>query len=326
MRADRLISIVMLLQTRERMTADEISRELEVSPRTIYRDITSLNSAGIPIYTDRGPGGGIALLESYRTSLTGMSEDEAKALFMMSIPQALVELGFGQKLKSAFLKLSVALPPQQQMVQMHTQQRIYLDSTPWTQKDEPAPHIGIIHQAVWQDKLVRLVYQGSFDTKIEAEIEPLGLVAKMNTWYLVGKDRGYFRVIKIADILQVQTLTQSFNRDAEFDLATFWKEWCKASQERRSVYIVQIKVAPELRSKLHLYLGEAAKYTISDTEPGDGGGWSVVTIVYENFFRARESILNFGNAAEVLEPEALKLSVIDFAKHIIDFYLATRQF
>jgi len=320
MRADRLISIVMLLQTRERITADELSRELEVSPRTIYRDITALIVAGVPIYTDRGPGGGIALLESYRTSLNGISEDEAKALFMVSIPEALVELGFGQKLKSALLKLAVALPPKQQMVQMHTQQRIYLDSTPWTQKDEQTPHIGIIHQAVWQDNLVRLVYQGSFDTQIEVEIEPLGLVAKMNTWYLFGRDRGYLRVIKIADILQVQTLAQSFTRDEDFDLATFWKEWCKASQDRRSVYVVQIRAAPELYSKLHLYLGEAVKYTISNTEPEDSRGWHLVTILFENFFRARESILNFGNAAEVLEPEALKLSVIDFARQIVDFY------
>jgi len=320
MRADRLISIVMLLQTRERMTADELSKELEVSPRTIYRDITALSLAGIPVYTDRGPGGGIALLESYRTSLTGMSEDEARALFMLSIPQAVVDLGYGQKLKSALLKLAGAMPAGQQMVQMHTHQRIYLDTTSWTQKDEPPPHIGTIYQAVWQDKRVKLIYQGNFDTQIEVEIAPLGLVAKMNTWYLVGMDSGYMRVIRIADILLVDTLDQGFTRDEDFDLESFWKEWCKTSQERRSVYVVQIKAAPELCSKLHLYLGEVGKYTMSGTEAVDAKGWRVVTIRFENFFRARESILNFGNAAEVLEPEALKLSVIDFARQIVDFY------
>jgi len=320
MRADRLISIVMFLQTRERMTANELSRELEVSPRTIYRDITALNVAGIPIYTDRGPGGGIALLESYRTSLTGMSEDEVKALFMMSIPEALVELGFGQKLKSAFLKLTVALPPRQKMVQMRAQQRIYLDSTPWVPKNEPASHIGIIHQAVWQDKLIRLIYEGNFDTQIDVQIEPLGLVAKLNNWYLVGRDRGYFRVIKIADILQVQILAESFTRDDDFDLEIFWKDWCKTSQERRSVYEAQLKVAPELLTKLHYYLGQAVKFIISEKIPVDDSGWRVVMIQFDNFFRARENILNFGSAAEVLEPEALKLSVIDFAKQIVDFY------
>jgi predicted DNA-binding transcriptional regulator YafY len=320
MRADRLISIVILLQTHEKMTADELSRELEVSPRTIYRDIIALNVAGIPIYTDRGPRGGIALLESYRTTLTGMNEDEVRAMFMLSIPQALVELGVGQELKSALLKMAVALPPGQQRMLTYTQERIYLDSTSWTLQEEPAPHLGIIHQAVWQDKLIKMVYQGSFDTQIELEIEPLGLVAKMNTWYLIGKDKGHLRIIKVADILRVHILSQSFTRDEAFDLATFWMEWCKASQNRRSVYKVHARIAPELLTKLNLYLGEAVKYTISESIPVDGRGWSVVTILFENFFKARESILNFGRAAEVLEPEALKLSVFDFARQIVDFY------
>src|SRR4030066_685678 len=116
MRADRLISIVMLLQTHEKMTAAELSKELEVSQRTIYRDIIALNVAGVPVFTDRGPGGGIALVESYRTTLTGMSEDEAKALFMLSIPEALVELGVDQTLKTDFYKLAVALPEERRSV------------------------------------------------------------------------------------------------------------------------------------------------------------------------------------------------------------------
>jgi predicted DNA-binding transcriptional regulator YafY len=310
----------MLLQIREKMTADELSCELEVSPRTIYRDITALNVAGVPIYTDRGPGGGISLLESYRTTLTGMSEDEVRALFMLSIPQALVELGVGQKLKSALLKLAVALPQRQQIMQLYTQQRIYLDSNSWTKKEEPAPHLGIIHQAVWQDKLVSLAYQGSFDTQIEIKIEPLGLVSKVNTWYLVGIDRGYLRVIKIADILQVDLLDERFTRDDDFDLVAFWKEWCEDYQKRQSVYKVQVRIAPDLLNKLSLYLGEAVKYSLSETIPIDSRGWSMVTILFDNFFMARESILSFGSAAEVLEPEALRLSVIDFAQQIIDFY------
>jgi predicted DNA-binding transcriptional regulator YafY len=321
MRADRLISIVMLLQTRERMTAKELSQELEVSSRTIYRDITALNVAGIPIYTDRGPGGGIALLESYRTTLTGMEEDEARALFMLSIPQALVELGMSQKLKSALLKLAVALPPRQKMMQEQAQQRIYLDSTSWNEPTEPSAHLGVIHQAVWQDKLIRLVYHGRFDTQIEFEIQPIGLVAKMNTWYLVGKEKSYLRVFNIADILEVKTLNEGYKRDENFDLVTFWKGWCESYQNQRPVYKVRLRIAPTLITKLQLYLGETIKFTISDEEPEDGRGWSEVTILYENFFSARQSILNFGRAAEVLEPEALKISVIDFAQQIVDFYL-----
>src|SRR4030042_2885928 len=142
MRADRLISIVMLLQTHEKMTAEELSKELEVSQRTIYRDIIALNVAGVPVFTGRGPGGGIALVESYRTTLTGMSEDEAQALFMLSIPEELQELGVGQKWNSALLKLAVALPEERRSVMVETQQRIYLDTTEWTPEPEQVITLG----------------------------------------------------------------------------------------------------------------------------------------------------------------------------------------
>jgi predicted DNA-binding transcriptional regulator YafY len=320
MRADRLISIVMLLQTHERMTAEELSKELEVSPRTIYRDITSLNIAGVPVYTDRGPGGGIALVESYRTTLTGLNEDEARALFMLSIPEPLVALGVDQKLKAALLKLAVALPPAQRAEQTRTRQRIHLDSSPWSQSEEPVPQLGVIQQAVWQDHLLWLVFQGNFDAHIEVVIAPLGLVAKGNTWYLVGIVDGYMRVIKVRDILEARILDQRFERDEDFDIGAFWQGWCRDYQDRRPSYMVRIKVAPELKSRLPLYFGEAIKNQTTEAGSTDTRGWIILTLRFENFFMARERILSFGRAAEVLEPEALRLSVIDFARQIVDFY------
>lgn len=320
MRADRLISIVMLLQTHEKMTADELSKELEVSQRTIYRDITALNVAGIPVYTERGPGGGIALVDSYRTSLTGISEEEAKALFMLSIPEALIELGMGEKLKIALLKLAAALPHAQRSVMTETQQRVYLDSTAWIPTEEPAIHLRTIHEAIWQDKLLKLVYQGSFDTKIDVEIAPMGLVSKMNVWYLVGLTGGYLRVIKVRDVIEVRISEQEFPRDNRFNLISAWMEWCRDYQERRPVYMVKIKMASDLSNRIGLYLGESVRFEIIEAESCDELNWKFVIIYYENFYHARESILSLGRAVEVLEPEALKLSVIDFAKQIVNFY------
>jgi predicted DNA-binding transcriptional regulator YafY len=322
MRADRLISIVMMLQTHERMTAQDLAQELEVSQRTIYRDVTALNSAGIPIYTDRGPSGGISLLESYRTTLTGMSEEEAQALFMMNIPQALVELGIGQKLKSALLKLAAAMPPSQQSMQAHTQQRVYLDSTPWEVTTEPAPHLGVLHEAVWQDRRVCVVFRGSFEAEIELELEPYGLVAKMNTWYLVARADGYHRVLKVGDIIEVEAHNDHFERDESFDLAAYWKVWCSDSLSRQPEFKVRLRMAPGLINKLKFYLDETIKYTIIEDTTADQNGWEEVCITYDNFFQARQSILNFGRAAEVLEPTVLKISVIDFARQIHDFYQA----
>ena len=320
MRADRLISMVMLLQTHEKMTAEELASKLEVSPRTIYRDIIALTVSGIPIYTDRGPGGGISLLESYRTSLTGMNEDEIRALFMVNIPDVLADLGFEQKLKSAFLKLAAALPISQQKIEVRTQQRIYLDSTPWKEKEEFVPHINLIHQAVWQDKLIRLVYRGRFDAQIRIELAPLGLVSKLNTWYLIGQHDKHIRVIKVIDILEVEPLNQTYDRDEGFDLTAFWKSWCQAAQNRRQVLEVKIKATKNLTKFLSYYLGEGVKYKVSDYENNDDTDWKSITIWFDNMFQAREKILSMGRAAEVLEPEALKLSVLDFARQIVDYY------
>jgi len=321
MRADRLISIVMLLQTYERMTAKELAGELEVSQRTIYRDITALNIAGVPVYTERGPGGGIALVESYRTTLTGISEDEARALFMLSIPQALVELGVGQKLKIALLKLSAALTPGRRDVVTQTQQRIYLDPTEWSSTEQPSIHLGEIHQALWQDRMLRIVYEGSFNTHIQIVTAPHGLVSKLNLWYLMGVTEGYLRVVRVKDIFEVVILEEEFQRDENFNLVNAWMEWCREYEGRRPIFSVKVKVSPELIHQLSMYLGESGRYQIFETDSHVESDWTVATIYYENFFRARESILSMGKAVEVLEPEALKLSVIDFARQIVDYYL-----
>jgi predicted DNA-binding transcriptional regulator YafY len=320
MRADRLISIVMLLQTHAKMTAEDLAGELEVSQRTIYRDITALNVAGVPIYTDRGPGGGISLLESYRTTLTGMNEEEMRALFMLSIPQALLDLGVGQKLRSALLKLAGSLPTNQQAVQEHTRQRIYLDSTSWNEPVKPPAHLRVVHEAVWQDQRIKLVYRGSFEAQLECIMEALGLVAKMNTWYLVGKVDGYIRVLKTGEILEVSSLEGNYSRDADFDLQRFWEDWCKDTQKRRWVYTTRLNLSPRLFSQLGHYLNDPEKYELVREDPGNNNGWKEVIIQFENFFRARECVLNFGRAAEILEPEALRLSVIDYARQILDFY------
>ena len=185
MRADRLLSLVMLLQTHGNLTAQALGEELEVSERTIYRDVEALSFAGIPVYAERGPGGGIALLDSYRTSLTGLNRDEVRALFMLSIPAPLDELGVTADLKAALLKLSAALPAVGRDEQIMARQRIHLDSVAWSQPEQPVPHLQIIHQAVWQDFKLQLRYDLGYFGEIELLVDPLGLVAKTTVWYLV---------------------------------------------------------------------------------------------------------------------------------------------
>lgn len=148
MRADRLLSLLMLLQIRGRMTAQELAQELEVTERTIYRDVLALSTSGVPVYTERGPGGGIELLEDYRTNLTGLTAEEVRALFMLSIPEPLEKLGVGRDLRAALLKLTAALQGRLRSEEERSHQRIYLDSVPWHQADKPLPFLSIIQQAV----------------------------------------------------------------------------------------------------------------------------------------------------------------------------------
>jgi predicted DNA-binding transcriptional regulator YafY len=173
----------MLLQTRGRMTARDLATELEVTERTIYRDLTALSAAGVPVYAERGPGGGVALVEEYRTTLTGLTPDEARALFMMSVPAPLTQLGVGQEFKAALLKLSASLPDSRRAEQGRARQRILLDSAWWFQSGEDVPCLQTVQQALWADRPLRLqVRWDFFDTQFEQEAEPYGLVAKASVW------------------------------------------------------------------------------------------------------------------------------------------------
>lgn len=145
MRADRLLSLLMLLQIRGRMTARELAKELEVSERTIYRDIDALSIAGVPVYGEPGPEGGYALVDSYRTNLTGLTEGEVRALFMLSIPAPLADLGVSHELRAALPKLSAALPNARRRDEERVRQRFHLDSTWWRQGEERVPHLQTIH-------------------------------------------------------------------------------------------------------------------------------------------------------------------------------------
>ncbi len=319
MRADRLIALLMLLQTRGRMTAAALAAELEVTERTIYRDLTALSASGIPVYSERGPGGGIGLVEEYRTTLTGLTPDEARALFMTSVPAPLAQLGVGQELKTALLKLSAALPESRRSEESRTRQRIHLDSTWWFQSDEAVPCLEAIRQAAWQDRRLRLTVRlDFFNATIEQEVEPYGLVAKASIWYLVHGRSGGIRVTRVSHIVRAEMLAGSFSRPDGFDLPAFWGKWC-SEYEGRPAYQAVVRVAPDLLRTLPLSFGERIREAIAGTRP-DPDGWTRMTLPFESFFAARSHLLGFGRAVEVLAPEALRKSLIDFAEQIVGFY------
>jgi predicted DNA-binding transcriptional regulator YafY len=312
MRADRLLSLLMLLQTRGPLTARELARQLEVTERTVYRDVIALSTSGVPVFSERGPGGGISLLEDYRTNLTGLNPQEVRALFMLSIPSALDQLGVGPELRTALLKLSAALPASRRADQAGARQRIHLDPTGWFETEEQTPQLQTVQAAVWQDRMLEILYISQFGARLEMRVAPYGLVAKANTWNLVctrDTQQRNLRVLRVAQIKSAALCDEQFQRPEDFDLPGFWKNWCEEFETGRPHYRVRARVSPILAN----ILAENRRETLTSAPPQTQEGWQEVELSFENLEAARTRILGYGGAIEVLEPLALRLSVIDFA-------------
>lgn len=320
MRADRLLSLLMLIQSRGQMTAQELADELEVSERTIYRDITALSASGVPIYASRGPGGGVRLIDEYRTTLTGLTPDETRALFMMSIPAPLMQLGMGEKFKGALLKLSASLPERQRADESRTRQRILLDSSWWFQAEQQVPCLQTIQQALWQDRRLRIKVRWEFfNTEFEQDAEPYGLVAKANICYLVYGCGGTPKVRRVSEIVEAELTPEGFTRPPEFELEAFWREWCRR-YESQPPFCARVRVAPEALPMLAEYMGDRARGHLAQQHVPDADGWVTLDLPFESFITARTRLLGLGRAVEVLEPESLRTSLIDFAEQIVGFY------
>jgi len=322
MRADRLLSILMLLQARGRMTAQALATELEVSERTIYRDMDALSAAGVPVYAERGPGGGCSLLDSYRTTLTGLTQDEVRALFMLSIPAALADLGLDQELKAALFKLAAALPTSRRADEALVRQRIHLDSVGWAETREPAPHLHTLRQAVWQDRKLTITYRLPFRAEARWSVEPYGLVAKGTSWHLVCARKSTWRVYQVSRVLDARLSEETFERLPGFDLVAFWEGWCDEIEANRPFYPVIVRVAADFIPWLPYYFGEPIRKEIARAQSGspEGEGEIIVTLPFETLEDARARLLSFGRAVEVLEPSALRKSLADYASQIAELY------
>lgn len=322
MRADRLLSLLMLLQARGRMTARQLGKELEVSERTIYRDIDALSAAGVPVYGEPGADGGFALLDSYRTSLTGLSEGEVRALFMLSIPAPLAELGVSQDLRSALLKLAAALPDAQRGDEAKARQRFHLDATWWHQGQERVPHLQTIHEALWQDLKVRIVYRPFYATRMERLVAPYGLVAKAGVWYLVYAWNGRVDAYRVSNLLDVHPTEETFVHPGDFDLGAFWTAWCARRERWLSSYTATVRVAPGVLPALPRFFGRQVHGRVAQAGPPDREGWVTLDLSFESFHDALHILLGFGRAVEVLSPRPLRVTVLDFAQQIVELYTA----
>src|SRR5688500_501484 len=185
MRADRLLSLVLLLQGRRKLKVRDLAGRLEVSERTILRDVDALSTAGVPVYAQRGPGGGVALVGEWRTDVTGLTDAEVQALATVGAPRALADIGLAGSLQTSLVKLAASLPAVQRQAAEHARQRLHIDATSWFAGAEEVPHLGVLREAVWADRRVRLRYR-DFDGRVSnSVVDPYGLVIKGDRWYLV---------------------------------------------------------------------------------------------------------------------------------------------
>lgn len=302
------------------MSARELAKELEVSTRTIYRDIDALSLAGVPIYGEAGRQGGYTLLENYRTSLTGLTEAEVQALFMLDIPAPLADLGVNRALRSALLKLAAALPEERRGDESRVRQRFHLDASWWDRGGESAPHLQTLYQGVWQDRKVVLTYRPLANVVIEQVVDPYGLVAKAGIWYLVYARSGRYRVRRVSDLIATRLLDEGFERPEGFVVAEFWEEWRAERERQEELYPVVLRVSPELRPYLHMYFGERVESAIARVGEPDGDGWFELELAFETLDAARDRLLACGGGLEVLSPRALRLSLRDYAEQIAAVY------
>ncbi|MFE3450131.1 helix-turn-helix transcriptional regulator [Nonomuraea sp. NPDC059194] len=302
MRASRLLSLLLLLQTRGRMTATELAEELEVSIRTVYRDVEALSAAGVPVYADRGPAGGYRLLDGYRTRLNGLTAAEASSLFLAGLPGPAAELGLAEVAANAELKLLAALPPEPRSQAARMRERFHLDVPSWYRGADDVPHLSEVAEAVWDQRPLRMTYRRWGQQVVERVIHPYGLVLKGGSWYLVAAPPGCPpRTYRVSRVLTLETLDGGFERPGDFDLAEFWQRYAKEFREKMYKAEAVIRVAPGAESLLDYTMS----MTVELPEP-DQDGWRTVTVPIESIPHARWLLLRMGASVEVLAPAELR--------------------
>lgn len=315
MKSSRLLSILLLLQTRGRLTAAQLAAELEVSVRTVYRDIESLHAAGIPLYGEAGHSGGYELLAGYRTRLTGLNAPEAEALFLSGVPGPAAELGLGSALAAAQLKLRAALPPDLRAQADRIRRRFHLDAPGWYAPDDDVRHLPRIADAVWHSRVADVRYRRwKAPTDVDRRLEPYGLVLKAGRWYVVAGPGP--RTYRVDQILELTVREEEFTPPEDFDLAGYWRGYQADFHARLHRDEAVVRLAPTA----HLTGAAARALAETGVEEPDGRVRAVLPI--ESLDHAHRTFLAMGTDVEVLDPPELRERLASTARVLADRYAA----
>jgi predicted DNA-binding transcriptional regulator YafY len=309
MRADRLLSILLLLQARGRMSAGDLAERLEVSRRTVYRDLDALSGAGVPVVTERGPSGGVELLGGYRTDLTGLTEAEVEALLAFGGRGPAADLGLGPQLDQASRKLAVAAGP---TGGGRLAERVLIDGERWFVTAPAAPHLARVQDALWSDQRLRLRYRRSLDRVVERTVEPYGLVSKAGNWYLLAHVEGRPRVYRVSRIEDAELTGDTFERLPGFDLRAAWAAQVGRFRDGRSERVsVTVRVDPEVSDQFTRVFGDRIV-----GRPRAG----VAVVDFPACEAAISAVTAFGGAVEVLAPADVRHRLAELARHLSALY------
>ena len=314
MRASRLLSILILLQLRGRLTADALAREFEVSVRTIYRDIDALSAAGIPLYGDSGPNGGYQLLDGYRTRLTGLGLDEAEALFLIGLPQLAGSLGLGTAAARARDKVLAALPGTTGDEAARIAARFHLDTGDWYRSMRPVPYLPAVARAVLDRRAATMTYR-SWRARRDWRVEPWGVVLKAGHWYLVAFGHGKPRIFTVADIESFEAGDEAVTIPHAFDLAAWWGAETARFEERLRPGRARIRASRLGIERLRL-LGHFAGTAIAAAPPPGPDGWTEILLPVEVTSAAAPMLLGIGPELDILDPPELREAVRDLAAQV----------
>jgi predicted DNA-binding transcriptional regulator YafY len=322
MRASRLLSILLTLTVRGRVSAGQLADELEVSLRTIYRDVEALSAAGVPVYATRGRTGGIQLLDGYRTRLTGMTGDEADALFLSGIPGAAADLGLGSVLAATQLKLLAALPPELRDRAARIRDRFYLDAPGWLRETDSPPFLATVAEAAWTQRRIDVRYERANRAVADRVLDPLGLVLKAGTWYLVARagDAREPRTYRVSRVLAAAVRDEEFDRPAGFDLESFWADYQRGYAERVYSETALVRLSPAGRELLFLIGTIAARRARADMSEPEPDGWVRTHVPIESVRHGHHALMQLGEHVEVLEPAELRELIAESARALTARY------
>ncbi|MFC4076650.1 helix-turn-helix transcriptional regulator [Salinithrix halophila] len=318
MRADRLLRILLMLNSHQPVTANQLAERMEVSKRTIYRDIDDLNGAGIPIYAVRGQQGGFLLNRELRERLSFLNHAEIRDLFINRLPGPLIDLGAGKNFETALRKILEGLPVKHRHEADQLYKRVHLDPVHWFQEKESVPWLPAIESAMWENRCIQLTY--SFNRRVLQPqiVRPYGLVAKSNIWYMVGATASEMdiHVYRVSQVQYVKVTSERFVCPKAFDLAQYWIKWC-LEHEHSQAYSVIVKVPKRHVARVQEKLGNRIQHIDS---PFTRNGKMVFNVHFLSEEDALGHLLQLGERVKVIEPDELGEKMVNRAKQILSLY------